>query len=75
MVSSRVETKTYDNEFFEDYQKAINESGFWDEKNISIVIVVLAEDDFITKVVSNKAQIKYIWMDEGIDAGHVWCQG
>ena len=75
MVSSKAETKIYDNNFFEDYQRAINESGFWSEKNISIVIVVLAEDGFITKVVINKEEIKYIWMDEGVESDHVWCQG
>jgi len=75
MVTSKHEAKYYDNDFFEDYQKAIFESGFWDETDIDIAIVVLAEDGFITKVIISKKKIKYIWMEEGIDSDYVWCQG
>ena len=75
IVSSKHEAKYYDNQFFEDYQKAVIESGFWDDTDIDIVLVVLAEDGFITKVSITKKEIKYTWMDDGIESDHVWCQG
>tara|TARA_R110002020_G_scaffold109607_1_gene253562 strand:- start:39 stop:374 length:336 start_codon:yes stop_codon:yes gene_type:complete len=76
-VSSKHEAKYYDNQFFEDYQKAVIESGFWDDMytDIDIVIVVLAEDGFITKVTITKKEIRYTWMEDGIDSGRVWCNG
>ena len=74
-VSSKREAKFYTNEFFEDYQKAVNESGFWDDKSIEIVIVVLAEDGFVSKVLISKDEIKYIMMDEGYEATQVWNLG
>lgn len=75
MVSSKHEAKFDDNEFFEDYQKAVIESKFWDANDIDIIIVVLAEDGFITKVSINKNEIKYTWMEDGIESDHVWCMG
>ena len=72
MVSSKYEAKFYDNEFFEDYQKAVTESGFWDEHERWLVIAVLAEDGFITKVSMNKNKIIYKLMYEEMESDHVW---
>ena len=74
-VSSKREVKLHTNEFFEDYQKAVNEGGFWDDKSIEIEIVVLAEDGFVSKVLISKDMIKYIIMDEMFEADSVWNQG
>jgi len=75
-VSSKREAKFYTNEFFEDYQKAVNESGFWDDKSIEIIIVVLAEDGSVSKVVISNDEIKYyILMDELYEAKSVWNGG
>lgn len=75
LISSKAERKFYDNEFFEDYQKAVIESGFWNKNDIGIVIVVLGEDDFISKVIIKENEIRYIWMKNEWEADHVWRQG
>ncbi len=71
-VSSKREAKFNTNKFFEDYQKAVKWSGFWDDYSIEIVIVVLAEDGFVSKVLISNDEIKYIMMDEGYEANSVW---
>jgi hypothetical protein len=75
LVATKFEWKIYDNEFFEDYQKAVIESGFWSDRNIPICFAVIAEDDFISKVKIYKDKIEYFLMDEGHEWDHVWLQG
>ena len=75
LVVSKREAKYYDNEFFEDYQKAVNESGFWKESDLSITLAVLSEDGFISRVIMSMDRIYYSWMDESCESDYVWNQG
>lgn len=73
LVTSSVESKFYEGkEFFKDYQKALIEVNALE--NISIVCVVLAEDDMITKVRISKEAIQYELIEDGTDWDGVWCQ-
>lgn len=76
-ISYRVESKFFlANLFFEDYQRAIRESGFWDDCASIITLVVLGEDGHITKVVVSEQSIEYFWMDgESEEMGCVWQLG
>jgi hypothetical protein len=78
-VVSKVECKYYANDFFEDYQKAIKESGFWKYNPARRTsIVVLAEDGFVSKVVIYENDIKYYWLSSGEEEenenNNVWQQ-
>lgn len=77
MISSLFEFKIYDNEIFEDYQKAVKESGFWDKSDLKVKVVVMAEDGFVSQVIISKDDIKYLWLtfDAETEEDHVWCQG
>jgi hypothetical protein len=79
LVVSKTECKYYTNVFFDDYQKAVKESGFWDDSDLKISIVVLAEDGFISKVVICKNRIKYYWLYSGEEDENendsVWMRG
>lgn len=60
LVVSKIEAKYYDNEFFNDYKKALFEAGFWNENEDRIIsLSVLAEDGVITKVNIYKNEILY----------------
>ena len=72
IVSSKREVKQYGNSFFEDYQKAVLESGFWNGNDLSIVLAVLAEDGFITKVTIKKDDIIYTYMEEWMSGDRDW---
>lgn len=43
----------------------------------SVCVVIMGEDDFITKVRISKDTIKYFWFreEEAFEADHIWCQG
>jgi hypothetical protein len=76
LVASKVGSKYYNNEFFEDYYKVLQEVGFFSGHiTIPVVVVVLGEDGYITKVEYTKAGIRYIWMVDGYETDHVWRQG
>jgi len=64
IVSSKQERKFYDNEFFEDYQKAISESGFY---ALEVRLAVLGEDGAIFKVIISPTEIKYFLMHERLE--------
>lgn len=76
LIASKTEFKIYDNEVFEDFQKALIESGIFNDvsERFSVAIAVLAEDEFISKVEIRKSSIKYLWMQEMEEAEHVWMQ-
>ena len=38
-------------------------------------IVSIHEDGFITKVTITKKEIKYTWMEDGMDSDRVWRNG
>lgn len=76
MVVSRSECKIRSNEFFEDYHKAITESGMWQKHEIiTVEVVVLAEDGFVSKVILAKNEIKYFWLLEVQESDNVWMDG
>lgn len=75
LIVSKTEWKYYSNELFEDYRKALIEIGFFDDISFTVGIAVMAEDQFISKVLIGKDEIKYTWMEDGFDSDHVWCQG
>ena len=72
LVVSIKDSKRYSNEFFEDYQKAVKESGFWNQSNIEISIAVLAECGFISKVVVTDSEVRYYWVDDFTDGDGIW---
>tara|TARA_R110000772_G_scaffold145504_1_gene255484 strand:+ start:27846 stop:28187 length:342 start_codon:yes stop_codon:yes gene_type:complete len=64
LIVSKSEWKYYDNELFEDYQKALKEIDFWLKNRLSefeVNIAVLHEDGKISKVVILPDSIKYYW--------------
>ena len=73
LISSRYETKFYDNELFNDIHKAIDWETYL--PGINVIYAILHEDGVISKVAISKDKIEYTWMDELCDADHVWCQG
>lgn len=75
LVVSKSEAKYYTNDFFEDYQKAVKQSGFWEDGDLDISLAVLAEDGVISNVVITKDNIKYFCMQEAYESNHVWQQG
>ena len=75
LVSSKKERKYYGNDFFEDYQKAIGESGFWEKYDLTVVIALVGEDGFISKIEISKTQIKYWWTETFLESSGAWLQG
>lgn len=72
MVSSKQERKFYDNEFFEDYQKAIIESGFWNEKYpLKVFLALLGDDGAVFKVIISPTEIKYFLMCERFETDEI----
>ena len=63
-IGSKRERKFYDNEFFEDYQKAIEESGYWDGYRSKVYLTVLGEDGAVFKVMIEQNKIEYNLMFE-----------
>jgi hypothetical protein len=63
-VYTKNERKFYDNEFFEDYQKAMIESGFFHSEYTKMHLAVLGEDGAIFRVVINKDKINYDYLDD-----------
>jgi len=63
-IGSKRERKFYDNEFFEDYQKAIEESGFWNGYLSKVYLTVLGEDGAVFKVMIEQDKIEYNLMCE-----------
>lgn len=67
LIASKRETKLYDKELFEDYQKALIEMDFfgnWTFRH-GVAIVVMGEDQAITKVIIKRNSIQYISMEDG----------
>lgn len=74
LIVSKTEWKYDSNNLFEDYRKALIEIGFFDSKNFTVGIAVMAEDQFISKVLIGNDDIKYIWMEDGSNHNNVWRQ-
>jgi hypothetical protein len=73
LIASRRWAKIYDNEVFEDLQKALIESGlFVEAKNLDFNVAVLHEDGLISKVVIGIDSIQYYLMDTHIELDCVW---
>ena len=66
-IGSKRERKFYDNEFFEDYQKAIEESGYWDGYHSKVYLTVLGEDGAVFKVMIEQNKIEYNLMNEWLE--------
>lgn len=74
LIVSKIEAKYYGVEFFEDYQLAIKESGFWEKTyKPNMTIAVLGEDDVISKVIiTEKSIFYYLMLDQSIESSCVW---
>lgn len=72
MIVSKSEYKHYDNDLFNDYQKALIEIDFFPSDDFIIGIAVIGENRIITKVLISKDEIRYILMNEGCDYNEVW---
>jgi len=66
-IGSKRERKFYDNEFFEDYQKAIEESGYWNGYLSKVYLTVLGEDGAVFKVMIEQNKIEYNLMHEWLE--------
>jgi len=66
-IGSKRERKFYDNEFFEDYQKAIEESGYWNGYHSKVYLTVLGEDGAVFKVMIDQNKIEYNLMHEWLE--------
>ena len=75
LIVSKTKWKYYGNDLFEDYRNALIEIGFFDDISFKVGIAVMAEDQFISKVLIGKDGIEYTLMVHGFDADSVWCQG
>ena len=60
VVSSKTETKHYNNSFFKDYQKALKEAGRWSGLSTPVYVAVMSEDAVVTKVRITEKAIRYI---------------
>ena len=72
-LTTKQERKFYDNEFFEDYQKAIIESGYFDEMSDSyeVYLSVLGEDGSIHRVTITKNKITISLMCEHLETSEI----
>ena len=72
-VYTKNERKFYDNDFFEDYRKAIIESGHFDKFSdlYEIYLSVLGEDGSIHRVTINKNEIKIHLLSEYLETSEV----
>jgi hypothetical protein len=75
LIASKRECKYYDNELFEDYQKALIEIGVLNSDCLSVGVAVLGEDNFISRVLIKKDGIIYSWLTDDYERSRVWCQG
>lgn len=66
-IYTKLERKFYDNEFFEDYQKAMIESGFFCNEFTKMYVAVLGEDGAMFRVVINKDKISYDYLDDYLE--------
>lgn len=75
LLASKKEFKIYDNDIFEDLQKALIECGFFEPKGgPDLHCAVLHEDGLISKVVIGSESIEYYYMDQGMELETVWTQ-
>jgi hypothetical protein len=79
LIASRIEFQIYNNDIFEDLQKALIEVGYFagyfaHTKDRVFHVAVLHEDAEITKVVIGEKEIHYYLMDNGIELQNVWTQ-
>ena len=72
-VTTKQEIKFYDNDFFEDYRKAIIESGHFDKFSdlYEIYLSVLGEDGSIHRVTINKNEIKIHLLSEHLETSEI----
>lgn len=64
-IYTKSERKFYDNEFFEDYQKAMIESGYFNKSYVNkMYLSVLGEDGAAFRVVITKDKINYDYLDD-----------
>jgi hypothetical protein len=75
LIASKMEFKIYDNELFEDLQKALIEAGYFEHtKDRVFHVAVLHEDAEISKVVIGKTEIHYYLIVNRIKLETVWTQ-
>jgi hypothetical protein len=72
-LTTKQEIKFYDNDFFEDYRKAIVESGYFDGFSdlYEIYLAVLGEDGAIYRVTINKYEIKIHLLSEHLETSEI----
>jgi hypothetical protein len=61
LIASKMSAQFYGTEFFDDYQTALNEACWFDRINdaFPLTVVVLSEDDDITKVTITRDKIEF----------------
>jgi predicted GNAT superfamily acetyltransferase len=73
LIASRIECHIYNNNLFEDLQKALIEAGYFKRtKDRVFHVAVLHEDSEISKVVIGATEIHYYLMDNGMELQNVW---
>ena len=76
LLNSKEEWKFYDgNELFEDFRKALHESGFWNDVSFAIHCAVLAEDGAITRIDVHPDRVEYTLLMERMEMEGCWNQG
>jgi hypothetical protein len=75
LIASKMEFQIYNNNIFEDLQRALIEAGYFNStKDRVFHVAVLHEDAEITKVVIGATEIHYYLMDNGMELQNVWTQ-
>lgn len=75
LIASAYELSLCDGKhLFEDYQKALIKGGVFKNQKVNtpICVVVMGEDQAITKVKIYRDKIEYMWMEESHDMGEVF---
>lgn len=74
ILSSKVESKYYDNELFEDYQKALIELGVLEPDSFDVYAVLLHEDGEVTRITISYDKIEYelLTNDYGLPLDRPW---
>jgi hypothetical protein len=75
LIASKIEFQIYNNNLFEDLQKALIEAGYFEHtKDRVFHVAVLHEDAEISKVVIGKTEIHYYLIVNRIKLETVWTQ-
>lgn len=72
LISSICERKFYGGiDFFEDYQKALNECDFFDDFGYDVKVVSLSEDGTVTLIEVSKDKIQFFLMTKSYEVDSI----